>query len=92
VTISELYQKLKDLGIPDEKYYLHGLYGSTDDNEKPALTIKRGKYFVEYETYFKERGEKYVVQTFMTEDEVCNYLHKQVVDNWTVSSPKFRSF
>lgn len=53
MTISELHTKLLDSGIPDDKYYLHGLYGSTDDNEKIGMTIKKGKYTIEYEVYFR---------------------------------------
>jgi len=59
MTIFELHTKLKNIGIHDDQYFLNGLYGSADDNEKLSLTIKKGKFTVEYETYFKERGEDY---------------------------------
>ncbi len=46
MTIKELHQQLQKLGVTSENYYLHGRFGSTNDNEKIALTIHRGKYFI----------------------------------------------
>ena len=66
MTLQELYIKLKKLGVSEHRYYLHGLYGSTNDDDKPALTIKKGVYTVEYETYYKERGEKHSIRIFIT--------------------------
>ncbi len=80
MTIEELHNRLVELDIPEDKYYLHGLYGSSDDNDKIALTIKKGKYTVEYETYFKERGEKHSIKTFTSEDEVSKWILKKLVD------------
>lgn len=80
MTIGELYNRLVELQIPEDKYYLHGLYGSSDDNEKIALTIQKGKYTVEYETYFKECGEKHSIKTFTNEDEVSKWILKKLVD------------
>ena len=51
-----------------------------DDNDKPALTIRRGKYGLEYEVYFKERGEKNFVRVFTDEDEVSDWFLKMLVD------------
>lgn len=79
MTIEELHCKLVELQIPEDSYYLHGLYGSPDDNDKIALTIRKGKYTIEYETYFKERGEKQAIKTFTNEDEVANWLLKKLV-------------
>lgn len=31
----------------------HGLFGSPDDNGKLAMVVKKGRYFAEYEVYFK---------------------------------------
>ena len=77
MTIKYLNKELKKLGVSDDKYYLHGLYGSTDDNEKLALAIKRGKYTIEYEVYYRERDEKYSKQLFTSETKACEYfLHK----------------
>jgi len=50
MTIADLHTKLKEKGIPEDRYFLHGLYGSTDDNEKMAMIIKVGTYAVQYET------------------------------------------
>ena len=80
MTIEELYNKLVELQIPEDRYYLHGLYGSSDDNDKIALTIRKGKHTIEYETYFKERGEKHSIRIFTNEDEVSNWLFKKLVD------------
>ena len=83
MTLLELHTKLKNNGINDDHYFLHGLYGSTDDNEKLALTIKKGKFTIEYETYFKERGEKHSIRTFYSEKEACEYIYKKLIDKQT---------
>ena len=74
MTIEELHNKLVELGISPDRYYLHGLYGSTDDNEKVALTIRRGKYTIEYETYFKERGQKHSIKIFTDEKQASEWV------------------
>lgn len=81
MTIQELYIKLKELGVPEDRYYLHGLYGSTNDDDKLSLTIRRDTYSVEYEVYFKERGEKHSTRIFANENEACQYLYKRLKDN-----------
>lgn len=78
MTIAELHRKLQELGISQDRYYLHGLYGSTNDDDKLALTIKKGKYAVEYEVYYKERGEKHSTRIFISEDEACQYIYKRL--------------
>lgn len=74
MTILHLYQQLNNLNISPENYYIQGLYGSTDDNDKPALIIRKGKYTIEYEYYYKERGQKHSVQIFTNETEACEYF------------------
>lgn len=74
MTISELYNQLQSLNIPEDWYYLHGLYGSTDDNDKIALAIKKGGCDV----YFKERGQKTSEKHFDTESEACKYVLQQI--------------
>ncbi len=81
MTIQELYNKLKELGISEDKYYLHGIYGSTNDEDKLSLGIRKGIYSVEYEVYFKERGEKHSTRLFANEDEACLYLYKRLKEN-----------
>ncbi|HRP55034.1 hypothetical protein [Agriterribacter sp.] len=81
MTIQELYITLKEFGIPEDKYYLHGLYGSTNDDDKLSLIIRKGVYSVEYEVYFKERGEKHSIRIFTNEDEACQYLYKRLKEN-----------
>ncbi len=73
MTISDLHNKLKEIGINEDQYFLHGLFGSKDDNEKISLSIKKGKYELEFETYYKERGEKHSIRTFTTENEACKF-------------------
>lgn len=78
MTIKELYEKLVELKIPENTYYLHGVYGSTNDRDKIALSINRGKYFIEYEVYFRERTEKDSIKIFMNETDACEYILKQL--------------
>ncbi len=83
MTISELHNRLKESGINDDQYFLHGLFGSKDDNDKIALTIRKGQYVIEYETYYKERGEKHSIRTFTTEHEACEYIYRKLIDKQT---------
>lgn len=79
MTIEGLHHKLKATGIPENWYYLQGLYGSTNDDDKIALKIQRGKYFIEYEVYYKERGQKYSSNVFTDENEACEYIYKNLL-------------
>ena len=74
MTIAELHKKLIEKEIKEDSYFLHGLYGSKNDNEKLALSIKKGKFNLEYETYFKERGEKHSIRIFYSENDACEYF------------------
>jgi hypothetical protein len=78
MTIAELYNDLVQLGIPEDRYYLHGLYGSTSDDEKLALIVKMIRDTVEYKVYYKEKGEKHSVRVFLTEDDACQYMYKKL--------------
>ncbi|GAA4274708.1 hypothetical protein U6A24_09075 [Aquimarina gracilis] len=77
MTLNELHIKLQELGVSEEEYYLHGLYGSTNDNDKLALSISKGKYNYQYEIYFRERGEKRTIKSFSSENEACDYLLRE---------------
>ncbi len=79
--IKELYCSLKKLGIPEDRYYLHGLYGSLNDEDKLALVVKKGTHSLAYEIYFKERGEKRVLKTFTGESDACEYFYQRLKDN-----------
>lgn len=79
--LQELHIQLKELGITEEKYYLHGLYGSSSDDNKFSLVIRKGFCSVEYEFYFKERGVKHSSRTFTNEDEACQYFYKRLKEN-----------
>lgn len=76
MTIAELDSKLKALHVPTDNYYLHGLYGSANDDDKLALTVRKSKRAPEYEVYFKERGEKHSTRIFHSEDEACQYIYR----------------
>jgi len=81
MTIKELHNKLKELNIPEERYFLHGLYGSTEDEGRFSMIIKKGKYTIEYEVYFRERGEKHSVILFTDENKACEYFLKHMVES-----------
>ncbi|MCB9174916.1 MAG: hypothetical protein H6589_09930 [Flavobacteriales bacterium] len=84
MTIEELNSELNKLGVSDDRYYLHGLFGSTDDNDKIALTVKKGNYMIEYEVYYRERGEKHSTRTFTTETEACEYVLHKIQEELTI--------
>ena len=77
MNIEDLYAELKTMAIPDSQIYLHGLYGSTDDNEKLALTIKMGKNRPIWEVYFRERGQINSLGQFNDEHSACQYYLKR---------------
>jgi hypothetical protein len=83
MTIKELHKRLEESGILEDQYFLHGLFGSTDDNDKIGLTIRQGQNGLEYETFYKERGEKHSIRTFKTEEEACEYIYKKLIDEHT---------
>lgn len=78
MTIKELLEKLVELKIPENTYYRHGVYGSANDRDKIALSINIGKYFIEYEVYFRERIEKNSIKIFINETDACKYILKQL--------------
>lgn len=74
MSIKDLYVKLQELGISEDNYYLHGLFGTHSDEDRISLNIKRGVLTVEYEVYFKERGTVHSTITFTNEGEACQYI------------------
>ncbi len=80
MTIKELHSKLKSLDVSDDRYYLLGQYGSSDDNNKIALTAKKVKNTVEYEVYYNERGEKHSSKLFAKESDACEYMLYKIQD------------
>jgi len=84
MTIEELNNELKNLDVSEDRYYLQGLFGSTNDNDKIALTIRKGNYTIEYEVYYKERGEKHSTRTFTTETEACKYILNKIQEELTI--------
>lgn len=84
MTIKELHKRLQEAGILEDQYFLHGLFGSTDDNDKIGLTIRQGQIGLEYETFYKERGEKHSIRTFTTEKEACEHVFNKLIDEKTL--------
>jgi hypothetical protein len=84
MTIKELHKRLEESGILEDQYFLHGLFGSTDDNDRIGLTIRQGQNGLEYETFYKERGEKHSIKTFATEKEACEHIFKKLIDEQTL--------
>ena len=89
MNIEDLDRELKELGVSEDSYYLHGLYGSANDEDKVALSIKKDGCRTEYEVYYRERGEKHSVKFFTTEAEACEYIylklktHKEIEDKFS---------
>jgi len=82
LNLQQTYEELSRLGIPEDRYYLHGLYGSTDDDQRLGLTIRRGKYTIEYEVYFRERGEKGDIRTFTDEAKATEYFVNKLFESY----------
>jgi hypothetical protein len=80
-----LHERLKSHGISEDNYHLLGLFGSSSDDEKISLNIKRGEYTIVFETYYKERGEKHSVTEFNDIDEACDYIFKKAIDAKTLN-------
>jgi hypothetical protein len=80
MNLEQLRTKLEELRISPERYYVNGRFGSLDDNDKHAMIIKQGKYFPEYEVYFKERGIKHSSKTFSSEAEACELMYSKLKD------------
>ena len=77
MNIQELHIELEDRKISTNRYYLHGLYGSSNQEGKLSLVIRRGKFTIEYDVFYVERGEEHSKRTFYDENSACEYfLHK----------------
>jgi hypothetical protein len=84
MTIKELHKRLEESVILEDQYFLHGLFGSTDDNDKIGLKIRQGQNGLEYETFYKDCGEKHSIRTFKTEKEACEHIFKKLIDEQTL--------
>ena len=78
--LKKLYFRMKALGIAEESYYLQGLYGSKTDDNKLALVLNEENNSTEYEMYYKEKGEKHVIQVFTDFDIASNYFIEQLIE------------
>lgn len=77
--LNELDLKLQEAGIKMERYYLHGLFGNSDDNDKLSMRVYRGDYSLVFEIYYKENGEKHLFGNFNTEDDACEFFLKKML-------------
>ncbi|GAB5465559.1 MAG: hypothetical protein Kapaf2KO_09950 [Candidatus Kapaibacteriales bacterium] len=48
------------------------------------MTVKKGKLTIEYEVYYRERGEKHSSRKFTTEDEAYKYLLHKIQEVLTI--------
>ena len=81
MNLQELYDELKRMGVPDSQIYLHGIYGSTDDDNKLSMIIKMNEFRPVWEVYYRERGVKDSIREFTQETEACMYyLERSKVD------------
>jgi hypothetical protein len=83
LTLKGLDHNLGEHGISSDSYYLHGLYGSNNDVDKIALSIKKGKYTLEYEVYYKEKGEKHSSRIFTDEHTACEWIFVKLINEQT---------
>lgn len=78
--LEKLYFRLKALGVPEDSYYLQGLYGSPSDNYKLALVLKESDNNTEYEMYYKEKEHKHIIQVFTDFEIASNYFIEQLTE------------
>lgn len=64
MTIKELYMKLIELGINEDNFYIQGIYGSTNDDDKCSLIIRKEVNTLVYEVYYKEKGDRNLSKKF----------------------------
>jgi hypothetical protein len=77
--IKSLHEKLLAHHIDEESYHLLGLFGSTNDDLKLSLNIKRGKYTIMFEIYSKDRSEKHILLETTDIDEACEYFFRKAI-------------
>jgi hypothetical protein len=81
--IEQLYKKLTENNISSDKYYLHGLFGSSDDNERLGLKIFKDGNRIKCQIYFKERGQVTSSWDYDSEDEACEVMFQELKDEQT---------
>jgi hypothetical protein len=77
--IKSLHEKLLAHNVAENSYHLLGLFGSSDDDLKLSLNIKRGKYTIIFEIYSKDRGEKHTLFETADIDEACEYFFRKAI-------------
>ena len=88
MTIEQLHRRLSENGISPNDYYLQGLFGSTDDNEKIALRIFKMDNKITYQVYFKERGQISWTKEFYNEADAAQEIFRKLRDQqifWIIS-------
>ena len=83
MTIKELNKKLVELKVDNNRFYLNGIYGSDNYDNKLALTVSKENEKLIYEIFYSERGEKHSEKLFLNETEACKYFLYQIQEELT---------
>lgn len=78
MTIEKMALKIKELNVPDTFYYINGIHGSTNDENKLAMRIHANGY----EIYHMEHGDKNMLGRFENESEACSYFFEKLKKSW----------
>ena len=70
---SELSQKLRDKNVPKWWYHLDVIEYNDNFSLRQTETL--------WEVFFGERGIKYDLKTFDTEEDACEYLYGQLMED-----------
>jgi hypothetical protein len=76
--LKTLHEKLQAQNIPEDRYHLLGIFGSTSDDQKLCLNVKHGKYTILYEVYQKDSDEKHIIFETANIDEAFEVFLKRV--------------
>ncbi|RVU01421.1 hypothetical protein EOD41_05515 [Mucilaginibacter limnophilus] len=79
MTIEDLHDKLNELNIKPEQYYLNGIYGAATDDYKIALRIKELFFLKLYYVYYKERGVIASEKIMLDKHEAYSYFLSQFI-------------
>ncbi len=88
MTLEELNTKLEECRCKESEYFLQGLYGSKDDNDKLSLIIRDDGDEKEFEVYYKEQGLKQFSRVFRSEDAACEHFLYEMNERITIRKVK----
>lgn len=81
--LDKLFIELELLGIPRERYYLNGIYGSQTDTNTLSLVKLSNNCF---EIYYKSKNNKETISSFTNEEEACEFLYKKLKQDWIIEN------